>query len=100
MLKRSASKEPCLFALKPVARAVRADVLGLRRAAVLAFGGAAPVVLAQGSGLAIEEVIVTAQKRDESVQDVPISIDVLGQADLEEHGVTDLEDFVQLSAFG
>ena len=96
MLKRSASKGSCLFALRPVARAVRQTSLASAGAAVLAFGGAAPVVLAQGSGLAIEEVIVTAQKRDESVQDVPISIDVLGQADLEEHGVTDLEDFVQL----
>ena len=47
-------------------------------------------------GLAIEEVIVTAQKRDESVQDVPISIDVLGAGELEDLGVTDLEDFAQL----
>lgn len=48
------------------------------------------------SSMTIEEVIVTATKRDESVQDVPISIDVLGEAALEEHGVGDLEDLAHL----
>ena len=36
------------------------------------FGPAA--VLAQSSGLALEEVIVTAQKREQTLQDVPISV--------------------------
>ena len=36
----------------------------------------APPVLAQnsGSGLALEEVIVTARKREESLQDVPVAV--------------------------
>ena len=35
-------------------------------------------VFAQGSGV-LEEVVVTAQKREESLQDVPISITVFGE---------------------
>jgi iron complex outermembrane receptor protein len=48
------------------------------------------------SSLQLEEVIVTAQKRDQSVQDVPISIAVLGQMQLDDNGVSGLEDFALL----
>lgn len=81
-----------IFLLKPVARAVRLGALATAGATVLSGGGAA---LAQEGG-GIEEVVVTAQKRNENIQDVPISIDVLGEGDLENLGVTDMEDFVQL----
>lgn len=37
----------------------------------------------QGEGLALEEVIVTAQKRAESLQDVPVSITALTATDIE-----------------
>ena len=83
------------FALNPIARAVRLGALASAGVAVAAFSGAAPQARAQ-EGRGIEEVIVTAQKRDENIQDVPISIDVLGAGDLENLGVTDMEDFVQL----
>ena len=46
--------------------------------------------------LALEEVIVTAQKRDQSMQDVPISMAVLGSTALENLGVAGLEDFAAL----
>ncbi|MEM7081684.1 MAG: TonB-dependent receptor [Pseudomonadota bacterium] len=41
---------------------------------------------------ALEEVVVTARKREESLQDVPISINALGGAKLEEAGIDKLED--------
>ena len=84
------------FGLKPVVRAIRRQSLASAGAMALVSGVAAPPMAAAQEGLAIEEVIVTAQKRDESVQDVPISIDVLGAGELEDLGVTDLEDFAQL----
>jgi outer membrane receptor protein involved in Fe transport len=43
----------------------------------------------------LEEVVVTAQKRTENLQDVPISIQVLGTAKLEELHVTDFDDYVK-----
>ena len=84
------------FALKPVVRAIRRQSLASAGAIALVSGVAAAPMAAAQEGLTIEEVIVTAQKRDESAQDVPISIDVLGETQLEDLGVTDLEDFAQL----
>lgn len=47
---------------------------------------AAPMPVAQ-QGFSIEEVIVIARKRDESAQDVPISIDGLDESTLEDFAV-------------
>jgi iron complex outermembrane receptor protein len=47
-------------------------------------GGAAP----QGSGIA--DIVVTAQKRAESVQDIPIAVSAIGGEALAQRGVTDL----------
>jgi outer membrane receptor protein involved in Fe transport len=43
----------------------------------------------------LEEVIVTSQKRAESLQNVPISIDALGQQKMEELNVQNFKDYVQ-----
>ncbi|MGZ3265205.1 MAG: TonB-dependent receptor, partial [Croceibacterium sp.] len=42
------------------------------------------------------EIVVTAQKRSENLQDVPISIQALGAAKLEEHQVTSFDDYAKL----
>lgn len=41
---------------------------------------------------ALEEIVVTAQKREERLQDVPISITALGSAQLENRGIKSLAD--------
>jgi iron complex outermembrane receptor protein len=43
----------------------------------------------------LQTVVVSAQKRDESLQDVPISVTALGTAQLEELNVSDFEDYVK-----
>jgi outer membrane receptor protein involved in Fe transport len=48
---------------------------------------------AENAGL--EEVVVTAQKRAENLQDVPISIQALGAAKLEELHVQNFDDYVK-----
>ena len=73
------------FIVKPLAIAV----------ALAAVGGQSALAEEQYS---IEEIIVSATRRNESVQDVPMSIDVLGEAELENNGVGDLEDFAHLIA--
>lgn len=48
----------------------------------------------QNSGL--DEIVVTAQKRSENLQDVPASLQVLGSEALDQQGVVNFEDFVGL----
>ncbi len=56
---------------------------------------ASPALLAQESPSALGEVIVTAQKREQSLQDVPISIKALGQEQLTELNIQNFKDYVQ-----
>ncbi len=46
----------------------------------------------------IEEIIVSATKRDQSVRDIPISIDAFKGEDLENRGATNLEEIIKYSA--
>lgn len=56
---------------------------------------ASPALLAQDE-LRIEEVIVTAQKRTENLQDVPISIQALGNQAIEELNLNNFLEYVQM----
>jgi len=51
-----------------------------------------PGQYADASGMALEEVIVTAQHREESLQDVPISVSTLGAEQLKMRGIDTLAD--------
>ena len=61
--------------------------------AVLAGTGVAQAQQAEEAGL--ETVVVSAQKRDESLQDVPLSIQAIGQEQLTELKVDDFGDYVK-----
>lgn len=65
-----------------------ASVLALSPALAVAQNADAPPV--EG----IEEIIVTAQKREESLQDTPISIAVLGDEALKDRGVNSVTDLI------
>lgn len=54
------------------------------------------MVVAQEEDLALEEIIVTAQRRAQSLKEVPISIEVYSGAELDLQGYRNMED---LSAF-
>ena len=47
-------------------------------------------------GTAIEEIIVTAQKREERIQDVPLSITAFSEVELERRGIDDFYDYARL----
>lgn len=49
------------------------------------------------SELAIEEIIVTAQKKSESIQDVPVSMTAMGAEALEASGTTHFKDLAQMT---
>lgn len=42
----------------------------------------------------LEDIIVTAQKRAENIQDLPISIAVLGEAALDQQGIANFQDLI------
>jgi outer membrane receptor protein involved in Fe transport len=73
-------RSPILLARTPVASAV-----------LLALAG--PAAMAQ-QPTTLGEVTVTAQKRVESLQNVPISLDALGQQKLEELNIKNFKDYV------
>ena len=47
-------------------------------------------------GRTLDAVIVTATKRQETLQDVPVAVSVVGQAEIEQSGVVDLVDLQAL----
>ena len=57
---------------------------------------ASPALMAQEGALAIEEVVVTARKRSENLQDVPISIQALGSQSIKELNLTNFKDYTQM----
>ncbi|GAB3113432.1 TonB-dependent receptor [Aestuariicella hydrocarbonica] len=58
-----------------------------------AIAGVSPVY-AQGKGFALEEVVVTARKREESAEDIPIAISSMGEMAIEAMGATAMGDLV------
>jgi iron complex outermembrane receptor protein len=80
----------------PHRRLLRRLPLASAISAILA--GAAPVLQAAtdaDTGNTLEEVIVTAQKVTENLQNVPISIETLGTQKLEQLNIVNLDDYVQ-----
>jgi len=66
--------------------------------AVLAATAAthAPTALSQESGFAIEEVVVTARKRAENLQEVPIAISAIDATTIERAGIERAGDYISL----
>jgi iron complex outermembrane recepter protein len=64
--------------------------------ALIAGGGVAHAAADAADTGTLEEVIVTAQKRSEDLQKVPISLQVLSGTDLEQHNVSNFDDFAKL----
>ncbi|MEQ9447261.1 MAG: TonB-dependent receptor plug domain-containing protein [Rhodospirillaceae bacterium] len=58
--------------------------------ALTAFAGE---TLAQN--LALEEIVVTARKRSESIQDIPLSVTAFSANQLKNQAITDVEDIIQ-----
>lgn len=56
---------------------------------------ASPALLAQESGV-IDEIVVTSQKRTENLQDVPISIQTLGNQTIDELNLQNFSDYVKM----
>jgi iron complex outermembrane receptor protein len=76
----------------------------LRRGAALAVAGAwcvasgtAAAAAAAAANEGIEEIVVTAQKRSENIQDVPIAITAFTAENIQSRGITDLRGLTALT---
>jgi iron complex outermembrane recepter protein len=76
---------------KQLAYAISAVLAGY---AGSAYSQAQPAATATAGGL--EEVIVTAQRRSETIQDVPITMQALGGAELSKMNVSTFDDMIKL----
>jgi iron complex outermembrane recepter protein len=77
--------------LHPVGRAIATILL-----ASTCLSGAALAQTAPDDAAADSDIIVTATKRSESIQRVPISLQALSTETLAQHQVTNLDDYVKL----
>ena len=68
-------------------------VAAIAASSALAFPGVQ--ALAQEKTLALEEVVVTARRREESLQDVPIAVTALTGQELALRGVADISELAQ-----
>src|SRR5579862_639154 len=50
---------------------------------------------ASGATGGLQEVVVTARKREENLQDVPVSIDVFSQQDMKNLAINNMDDYMQ-----
>ena len=85
-------------------RPVRVDAHGDRRITMhtsgrtilaLALAMAAASVGAQSPGGQLEEIVVTAQKREQNLQDVPMAVSAFSGSTLQNAGVGDIEDLAR-----
>src|SRR5580698_1864409 len=79
-----------------------ATKIGLAVAAALAGTGAwsaaqadAAATTASTATSGLQEVVVTARKREENLQDVPVSIDVFSQQDMKNLAINNMDDYMQ-----
>ncbi len=63
----------------------------------MAIALAAGIALPATAEIALEEVVVTAQKREQSLQEVPVAVTAIGEDALMQNGVSDITDVQKLS---
>lgn len=71
--------------------------LTLAIAATLSSVGTTAWAQSESSGLVLEEVTVTAQKREQSAQDIPSAINVISESALKDYNLQNFSDLEQLT---
>lgn len=82
-----------IYTKKESKAALKALALGLLSPVLVSVSPA----LAQSESLAIEEIVVTARKKSESIQDVPVSVSAIGEKELKQASVRRIEDVQNFS---
>ena len=68
---------------------MRSNARFLLKTMVVAIAAASPVTYGQ---TILEEIIVTAQKREQSLQDAPLAVTAFGAKDVEQRGIYNVQD--------
>lgn len=68
---------------------MRSSARFLLKTIVVAIAAASPVTYGQ---TVLEEIIVTAQKREQSLQDAPLAVTAFGAKDVEQRGIYNVQD--------
>ncbi len=63
----------------------------------LALAGIPHVALAQTESAVIEEIVVTARKRAESIQEVPIAVSAMSGENMEKLNISSIQDIAPLT---
>ncbi len=69
----------------------------LGSSAIVLVAGLSGAAYAQDAGYGLNDIIVTAQKREQSIQDVPIAVSALGEDTLQVNRVTSTADLTGLA---
>jgi outer membrane receptor protein involved in Fe transport len=72
-----------------------ASKISLAVAAALAVSPPPVLALETSDVTALQEIVVTARKRQENLQDVPLSIDVFTKKDMQNLGIASFDDYAQ-----
>jgi len=74
-----------------------AQVSGLSLSILAAFGGTGLVIPAEVQAQAIQEIVVTARRKEENLKEVPLSITAFDSGQIESAGITNLGDVADLT---
>lgn len=72
-------------------------VAGVSAAALTAFAQPAYAQAAQEDTFMVEELVVTAEKREQSLQDIPVSVSAFTSEKRDVAGITGIQDFVNFT---
>jgi iron complex outermembrane receptor protein len=89
--------DPILLNVRALPRgSTAASKIGLAIATVLAIAPSrAPAAAASSDSSALQEIVVTSRKREENLQDVPLSVDVFTKKDLQNLAIENFDDYAQ-----
>jgi len=92
---RKSRVQSCPETYFPLRSSAAPTKLSLAIAAALALAPPDSRAVEPTDASVLQEIVVTARKRQENLQDVPLSIDVYTQKDLQNLGITGFDDYAQ-----
>jgi len=80
--------------MKNICKAFVLSIIGLVAFCTFAYGESTDIKASEK----LDTIVVTAQKKEENIQKVPLSMDAFSQIDLEDAGIKNTPDLVRLSS--